>query len=141
MSVVNLQSRRTPDLVLEANDDPLIPPGDYELAYVGHAYLKMFRGRHKLVMSFRVITQGPHFDTILRRYYNVEKQGRSYRAPRSGALNREFTSLFGKRSARQGVDWDRLSRVIVLGEVATVKVDAQSQTLDEVNQYSRISNR
>ena len=87
---------RESNLVFDLGTEPLIPDGRYQLAYVRHSYAPMFRGRWKLIIEFRVIDEGPYFETVLKRFYNVRKLERQYRPPRNGDLTREMAQLFGR---------------------------------------------
>ena len=129
---------REPKIVFDLEFQPWIPEGRYEFAYVGHGYARMFKGRHKLTVAMRVVTEGPSFGTVLNRYYNVKKQGRNYRATGSMDLAREFKDLFGKNALKCGMPWHHFEDVLVIADVVTVARDAQQRLLSESNQYSKI---
>ena len=129
---------REPRLVFDLDFQPWIPEGRYQFAYVGHTYARMFKGRDKVAVAMRVINEGESFDTVVNRYYNVQRQGRNYRAKGSMDLNREFIDLFGKRALKDGIPWRLFQNVIVDADVRTVERDAQQRTLSDNNKYSVI---
>lgn len=52
---------------------PLIPEGTYEVAFSHHETALMFGKSPKLTLWFRVVTLGPHFETLIPRYYTVKR--------------------------------------------------------------------
>lgn len=133
-------NRRRRELPIIVEDPfPLLPEGEYTLAYVRHEYTAMFKGRTKLVVVFRVVDMGEHFGTLLRRYYNVRKVGKRYHVGASTDLAREMAALFGKGATRRGTDFGQIASALIVGEVATVTVDANNRRLADVNRYSRVA--
>ena len=121
--------------IAPCEEDALIPPGLYELAYVRHDYRYIFR-RWSLDLTFCVV--GERRGTILHCYYRVAKENKAYRAGPKSKLMRSARNLFGRSAAKYGMPWDRLKNVIVEGEVVTVTKDSAENDLGEANQYSII---
>ncbi len=128
-----------PKLWLPASDWAWVPDGKYELGYRDRSYVRYFGKGHKLAITFAILSQGAHFGTLVTRYFNVDKQGRNYRAPRKGDLNREMADLFGKQSARRGMDWPRLKSTIIEGEIRTVTKSTNQRELTEQTRYSVVN--
>lgn len=123
-------------IYFDGEDLPLLPEGRYSLGYVRHQHLKMFKGRKKLVVTFRVVDEGEFFGVEVKRHYNVKEQGRSYRATRSMDIAREFNDVFGKGALKGGLQVSRLADLIVTGEVRTVTTSANNRVLSANNEYS-----
>ena len=127
-------------LVLTSQYEPLVPEGLYTFAYVRHFYVRAFAKTDKLFMEFRIITQGKYFETILKRFYNVKKSYKSYRAPPNGDLSRELASLFGRASLKHGIiPFEKLKEEMLVGEVQTVTVDSSGRDLGAENEYSKLA--
>ena len=125
-----------PNLVFDLSTEPLIPDDRYQMVYVKHSYGRMFKGHWKLVMNFRIVEEGRHFETVLKRFYNVRKLERQYRAPKSGDLTREMADLFGRSAMKQGIPWDKLRSSVILGETRTISSDSNNRTMSGANRYS-----
>jgi hypothetical protein len=114
----------------------LIPPGEFELAYVGHRIERQYR-RGVLTAYFVVVDFLPEI-TVLPRYYPIEiTDGKSWRAKRSSALAKEFRRLFRRvpRLDRIPVSW--LGEHHVIGNVETVAKDFEQRDLDDAA-YSKV---
>jgi len=116
-------------------EDPLIPPGLYKLAYVRHDYRYIFH-RMSLDVTFRTV--GKYHGTILHCYFRVTKENKAYRAGSKSKLIRTVRNLFGRGAGKDGMPWDRLKNAIVQGEVVTVTDDNAGDDLGEANQYSKV---
>lgn len=123
---------------------PLIPPGDYQLAFVGH-HTMIFCRAPKVALRFRVIDQGPHFGTELERFYNVRrlvgKQGKNgkFKIGASSDLLLEFCRCAPDRVARlDRLPITALKQHIVIGEVHTVDRNRNQVELPEPLRYSVI---
>ena len=135
------------DSHFSVSDDllPKIKAGVYDLAYVEHETVRMFKGRaHKLVMWFRIVSFGDHFEVILPRYYNVENVAKrrtkngSFKAGMKGDFLREYCTLFPNPIKRR----DRISmspfrQSIIRGKISSVK-KARGRQIPPELQYSRI---
>lgn len=116
---------------------PRITEGTYLFEYDSHSYGYIFEVP-KLVVSMRII-EGPCAGVILCRYFNVLKQGKSYRARGTMALRREMVDLFGKAALANGrMPLIKLAGRVVEADVRTVTEDSRGRPLSEVNWYSVI---
>jgi hypothetical protein len=124
-----------------ANDPPpLVDPGEYDLAYVGHQTSRVF-GTPKLVMYFRIVTQGPAFDRLLPRWYRVRSVSSSkrFRFGWHGELVREFAVLFNERPTHADrFPVGKFKDVMLVGRVATVGSDHKQRDIPEPLRYSVI---
>ena len=114
----------------------LIPPGEYELAFVGHRVERQYR-RGVLTAYFVVADVLPEV-VVLPRYYPIEiMHGKAWRAKRSSALVKEFRRLFRRvpRLDRIPVSW--LGDRHVIGNVETVAKDFEQRDLDDAS-YSKV---
>jgi hypothetical protein len=117
----------------------LIPPGDYELAYVGHRAARQFR-RGVLTVWFVVVDTLPE-KIVVARYYQIsvktqrEANGRKrtkWRAPKNGALVSDFRQVFTKplgRLDRFPIHW--LENQHIIGEIGTVTTNYRQAELDQ----------
>ena len=132
------QVTNEPELVFDLEIEPLVPDNSYELVYVNHKYVPAFGGNYKLVMTFRIVSQGEHYEKLLKRFYNVHRQNKMFSAPKNGYLTREMRQLFGNTLKTRGLPLDRLKENVILGKTRTVESDYRQKKLGEANQYSII---
>ena len=133
--------------VLVADDlPPLIKRGIYDLVFVDFRTAKMFMGKApKLIMDFRIVSMGDYFETVLSRYYNVqriigkpERHGR-FQASKKGDFLREYMTLFtGKVNRPDRIPMSYFENAIIEGKVETVK-RSRGRDIPRELQYSRIS--
>ena len=96
---------------VEGPELPLIPPGTYDAKFDYHETARMFGRAPKLILWFRVMTMGEHFNTKLPRYYNAKairskpRRSGGFAIGRKSAFLREYLGLFD----RPGLRLDRLS--------------------------------
>ncbi len=122
------------------DEQPLIPQGKYTMTYVKHHYQKMF-GRGSLMVTFKVIDFGEHFEKKLVRYYNCHKtsQRKIVTRPKSD-LQREFTAVTGICRKRGGIiQISAMKDIPVLAKVATVTKDKRQTELHEFCHYSKVA--
>jgi hypothetical protein len=125
-----------PDPIFVSEYDDWVEDGEYELLYVGHDYPKIFKGRPKLFMRFRIVSLGKEYDKILRAFYNVKVTTKGYGAPPTGKLSREMATLFGRGALRNGTPFGLLKTAVVIGAARTVLKDSQNRSLHKENRYS-----
>lgn len=123
---------------------PLIPPGTYRLAYIGH-YTMVFCRAPKVVLRFRVIENGPSFGVVLERFYNVKKlkgkpgKNGSFKVGASSDLVYEFCLIStGRISRLDRLPLSLMKNAIIIGEVHTVKNNRNQKSLPELMRYSVI---
>jgi hypothetical protein len=129
------------DCVVESA--PLVPEGEYKLAYVEH-FTQKVRGNGKLQINFS-ITQGDFSGEILPAYYRVKLTGPPgkhgpFNASKQGEYYEQMCDLFPElidgRSDR--ISPQRLKGKVVLCEVVTVKKKWSGDERKAHTQYSKI---
>ena len=123
---------------------PHIPPGIYQLAYLGH-YTMFFIKAPKVVLRFRVIDQGSCFGIELERFYNVKrlvgKKGKNgrFKVGSSSDLVLEFCRVSTGRITRlDRLPLGTMKSVIIRGIVGTVETNRNQKTLPELMKYSKV---
>lgn len=115
----------------------LIPPTEYELAYVGHRVERQYR-RGVLTTYFVVVDFLPE-KLVLPRYYPIELTGpKAWYAKRNSALVKEFRRLFRRsppRLDRIPLAW--LGEHHVIGDVVAVVKDYEQHDLHDAA-YSKV---
>ena len=146
LSVLANSVETLPDVGIADDLPPIVKPGLYDLALIDYKTALMFAGRAaKLIMRFRIITFGEHFETELYRYYNVariigrpQKNG-CFKCSAKGDFLREFATLFAGRITRlDRIPMSAFEKVIIEGKVSTVK-QSRGKPIPELLQYSVIS--
>lgn len=133
------------EALIEGDRPLLIEPGIYELAFDHHVTGYMFGRAPKLVCHFRIVTQGPHFGAMLRRYYNVKtlaskpRRGGSFKVGWHSDFVREYATLFGLPQRLDRVSTEQFKTAIIRGKVATVVRDTKQRSIPEALRYSVIT--
>ena len=144
--VTEIKPKQTP--VNEDNDcmvesEPLVPEGEYKLAYVEH-FTQKAKGTGKLQINFS-ITESDYADLILKAYYRVKLTGPpgkygSFKASAQGEYYEQmcdlFPSLIGGRSDR--ISPRRLKGQQVIGKVITVTTKWNGEQRKKHTQYSKV---
>ncbi len=127
---------------LHGEKPPLVPPGRYLLRF-SHWETAIIWGRsHKLILHFTICDVGPYFGTTLRRYYNVTKVvGRpgkhgNFKIGWKHDLVREYARLLPLPSRADRLNLDRLSSILIVGQVDTTKTSARQKDIPEALHYS-----
>lgn len=119
------------------DDSPLLPEGEYLVAYTGHTQRFMFN-TGKLFVRFRIV-DGERSGARLYRAYNVKPTGRAtFKTAHSSSLYREFCTLTGKRERADRLALSRLKGCVIRARVRTVSVDSKHRPLPEYLRYSVI---
>ena len=135
-----------PNALVADDIPPLITPGIYDLVFVDFKTAKMFMGKApKLIMDFRIVSYGKHFETVLSRYYNVariigkpERHG-CFKCSKKGDFLREFMGLFPSKVSRlDRVPMSHFENVVIEGKVETVKW-SRGRDIPKELQYSKIA--
>lgn len=125
--------------------EPLIPEGTYRFKVIGHETVCTFDSP-KLVLACAAIDLGQYHQTILRRYYCVERlvgkwgKGGRCKHKRRGDFMLEYFKLFPER-ARPRLDrvpLEPFRNEVLIGSVRTVKINSQQKKLPEQLRYSVI---
>ena len=123
---------------------PWVPDAKYELAYVDYETRLMFHGQPKLVVRFRILSMGKHFDTVLERWYRVKKlTGKPRRSGgfvvgASSDLFREHARLFRYKTRPDRISFAGLRNRVVVGRTRTVVADHRQRELVGATLYSVI---
>ncbi|MDC0178332.1 hypothetical protein OAI75_00855 [Woeseiaceae bacterium] len=122
----------------------LVPPGEYQLAFMGQETKYIFRSQ-KLYMHFRIVDFGPHFEKKVTRYYGVRIIGKPRKSGRFKAgwhsdLMTEYVSLFGRLPKRTSeIPITPYKKHILLGRVETVTNNRVRRPYPELLHYSRVA--
>ena len=90
---------------------------------------------------FRIITFGPHFETILHRHWNLKSYSKSkgtFTVGWHSDFMREYARLFGLPRHQKHLSMAAFKGVVIIGVVETVTRDSQRQPLPEDLYYSVI---
>ncbi|WP_152669953.1 hypothetical protein [Lysobacter capsici] len=123
---------------------PLIPPGEYRLKFETWATVMMFGRSPKLVLTFKVIDFGAHFETKLKRWYNVRRlRGKAgkhgqFSAGWSSDVVREYGRLIGLPQRTDRIAISAYGGRVIVGKVGTVNKDRTQQALPTGLEYSVI---
>ena len=137
--------RSLPDAFVDDEELLIVKPGIYDLAFVDFETKQMFMGKApKLIMWFRIVTMGEFFETVLPRYYNVQKvigkpkrRGR-FKAGKKGDFLREYCTLFPNMIGRlDRIPMTPFSTAIIKGKIGYVE-RARGRKIPKELQYSRI---
>jgi len=131
----------SPSLSMLADDDPLIPDGEYTFLCLGHAKRQGMRGAIKFRLKMQV--QGGAYDgTILYKHFNIRgvtKEGRIMVGAKSDLLRRFYAVTGSPKITRL----DRFSMsafdgLLIRATVVTVKKDWEGDELPHQSHYSRV---
>lgn len=123
---------------------PLLPPGNYELAFVECQTGVLFGKSAKLILTFSIMTPGEYLGLKLLRYYNVQKiigrQGKDgrFKVGWHSDFMREYCNLFPAPSRNDRVPMSKFRNTVVLGRVGTVNMGRGQKPIPSVLQYSVI---
>jgi hypothetical protein len=124
---------------------PLVPPGWYEMRFVSWRTYMYLDRQPKVEWLLSITTFGPHFDTIVSRFYNARKlKGRArtegqFAAGRSSDLLRTFAQLVPVPIRRlDRIPMTRLRPLLLKGRVENVTKDRNQKPLANSLIYSRV---
>lgn len=125
---------------------PLLPPGEYSVAFEFYETVLHFGKSAKLGLHFHVIDFGEHFETPLVRWYSVEKIGK--KPGRNGSFKPkgqtsifliEYVRCFKSRPRRMDrVPMSQWSNHAYRVKVANVVRNSRQVVLPAELQYSKI---
>src|SRR5690625_2271343 len=107
---------------------PILPDKQWEMAYTGHSTAVMFGRSQKLVLFFKIVEYGDHFNEQVCKYYNVSligkpgKGGRFKPAPSSDFI-RDYVRLFGRPTRHDRISLQAMRNRIVIASTRTVTKD------------------
>lgn len=130
---------------LDGERPSLVPPGTYDVSYVGFSTFILFGRATKVNVQFKILTMGEHFEKPISRYYNVARLiGRAGRNGRfkvgfSSDFLREYGRLFPVPNRLDRIPMSAFERHIFTAKVRTVEKGSQQENIPEGLRYSVIS--
>lgn len=130
---------------IEGERPALVPPGLYDVAFNHYETAVMFGRAAKLVLQFRIVTMGDHFESKLNRFYNITRLiGRPAREGRfkvgyHSDFLREYATLFGVPARLDRIPMSNFGKHIFIAKVRTVDKGSQQRKIPEALHYSVIS--
>jgi hypothetical protein len=122
-------------LAVDGEDLVRVAPGLYDVTYVAHRGLTVFRTA-KVRVDFQLIA---HPDLIVPRWYRVnDYRGSRIRAGRHSDILRELSAILNTRLRHDRVAVASLKGLVVLAHVRDVTSDRKQNPLAPVNRYSVI---
>lgn len=127
---------------IEGEAPALVPPGEYDLRFDHHETLILFGRASKLVLWFKIITFGDHFETKIARFYNIKRiigrPGRNgrFKVGFNSDFMREYGRLFRPPRRLDRIAMSRFETVILIGKAKTVTRGHDQSEIPEAMQYS-----
>ncbi|MFP3706191.1 hypothetical protein SB783_19440 [Paraburkholderia sp. SIMBA_009] len=133
-NVATLRPPSSDEFAIDLNE--LVPDSTWELSYLGHETRLMFGSAGKLVLRFKIIDPGEHFEKEVCRYYNVELIGKPgnkgrFKPGRNSNFVRDYVTLFGRPRRGDRISLRQLCGHIVIGRTRTVKTNSKGKSLGE----------
>lgn len=138
----NTQEQTQADFEIEGEPLALIPPGDYQVQFVGWWTGIMFARQPKVGLTFKIVQPGAHFGVKITRWYNarrlIGKHGKSgrFKIGRRSDFLADYARLFGMPTRTDRFSFTRLERLILLVRVDTVGINHRQRQINEKLQYS-----
>jgi hypothetical protein len=130
---------------IEGERPSLLPPGVYDVSFVGFSTFVLFGRASKLNLQFKVVNYGEHFEKTVSRYYNVTRligrpgpNGR-FKVGFSSDFIREYGRLFPIPARLDRIPMSSFEKHIFTAKVRTVEKGAQQESIPEGLRYSVIS--
>jgi hypothetical protein len=123
----------------------LLPPGTYDVSFVGFTTFVLFGRASKLNLRFKVVTFGEHFEKPISRYYNVARligrpgpSGR-FKVGFSSDFIREYGRLFPVPTRLDRIPMSSFENHIFTARIRTVDKGSQQEVIPDGLRYSVIS--
>lgn len=129
------------DCPLDAERPALIKPGAYEVALVRYWKGYLYGKSSKLILVFRIVTEGPHYGQHLYRCYNIKGLTKRKEIIPKGwhsDLVREYSRLFGMPRKLRDIGTRKFKSKVFSCTVRTVTKDFRQRPLTDDMQYSVI---
>ena len=131
---------------IEGPELPLVKQQKYNLVFVSYETARLFSGKSlKLVLWFRIVSEGEYHGIVLPRYYNVkriigkpEKSG-NFSVGRGSNFAREYVDLFGWPKRLDRMPMTVFNNKIFTGKVKTTTNGYNQKKIHKSLQYSVIS--
>lgn len=138
----------TPDsgcAALDGERPSLVPPGTYDVSYIGFSTFILFGRASKLNVQFKILTMGEHFEKRISRYYNITRLigrpgiGGRFKVGFSSDFLREYAKLFPVPNRLDRIPMSAFEKHIFTAKVRTVEKGSQQEDIPESLRYSVIS--
>ena len=129
------------DLPLDADRPIKLPPEKYDLFLVKTWKGYMYRKAPKLILVFRILTEGPYYGYHIYRCYNLKGfTKRKEIIPKGWHSDfvREYERLFGRPRQLRDIGTRQFKGKVIRGTVRTVERDSKQRLLPKQSQYSVI---
>lgn len=130
---------------LDGERPSLVPPGSYDVSYVGFSTFILFGRASKLNVQFKILTMGEHFEKRISRYYNITRligrpgiNGR-FKVGFSSDFLREYARLFPVPTRLDRIPMSAFEKHIFTAKVRTVEKGSQQEEIPAALRYSVIS--
>lgn len=130
---------------IEGERPSLLPPGIYDVGFLGFSTFVLFGRASKLALHFKVVTYGEHFEKRISRYYNVTRligrpgpNGR-FKVGFSSDFIREYGKLFPVPTRLDRIPMSSFEKHVFTAKVRTVEKGSQQEAIPEGLRYSVIS--
>ena len=130
---------------IEGERPSLLPPGTYDVTFVGFSTFVLFGRASKLNLQFKVVSMGEHFEKPISRYYNVTRligrpgpNGR-FKVGFSSDFIRDYCRLFPVPARLDRIPMSSFEKHVFSAKVRTVNMGSQQEPIPAGLQYSVIS--
>jgi len=144
MNVVEACNSSSSPGFIDGEKPPCIKQGVYDLAFEYYETIMLYGRAPKLVLWFRIATEGEFFGTRLPRYYNVKRimgkprKSGDFRVGWKADFIREYVNLFSMPQRIDRLAITVFKRHFIRGKVKTVTNDLKQRVIPEELQYSVI---
>ena len=124
-------------------DSVLIPVGEYEAVYVSHENTNGSFGP-KVKVTFRIVSQGPFYETLIPAWYNIQdgssskRKGAKVKLKRGSRLTGELLKVLQIKQRVDRLSPSMLKGYLLVVKVRTVKTNSRQKKLTEAQQYSLV---
>ena len=130
------------DIDIDWGISVLIPEDNYQVVYVSHETTKGSFGS-KVNITFRIITQGEYYETLIDAHYNVKDgslsgKRKSIKLSRHSKLVLELIKVLGCKVRPNRLSPSALKGLLIWVKVKTVKTNSKQQQLPELLWYSKV---
>lgn len=130
------------DIEIDWGTSVLIPEDNYQATYVSHETTKGSFGS-KVNITFRIITLGEYYETLIDAHYNVKDgslsgKRKSIKLSRHSKLTLELIKVLGCKVRPSRLSPAALKGLLIWVKVKTVKTNSKQQQLPELLWYSKV---
>jgi hypothetical protein len=131
---------------IEGPELPLVKQGIYKFVFVSYETVRLFGGKSpKLILWFRIVSEGEHFGVTLPRYYNVKRiigkprKNGDFSIGRNSNFAREYAELFSIPRRLDRMPMTIFKNKMIKGKSKTVTSGFNQKKIHKTLQYSVIS--